>query len=51
MKEEIRKYSFSQLSKKYNVSDNAIRKWCKSYNLPYKTSDIKKIPDKIWKKI
>jgi hypothetical protein len=25
----------------YNVSDNAIRKWCKDYNLPYRKKDIK----------
>ena len=25
----------------YSVSDNAVRKWCKSYGLPYKSKDIK----------
>ena len=28
------------VGKMYNVSDNAIRKWCKSYGLPYKKEDI-----------
>lgn len=25
---------FTQLGKKYNVTDNCIRKWCRSYNIP-----------------
>lgn len=32
--------SFTQVSKKYNVSDNAVRKWCKIYGIPERTSDI-----------
>ena len=47
----IRSTSFSSIGKKYNVSDNAIRKWCKSYNLPYRVSDIKNIPEEEWNKI
>ena len=27
----------------YNVSDNAVRKWCKRYDLPYKKNEIKGI--------
>lgn len=49
LKSEIRSNSFLSLSKKYKVSDNAIKKWCKLYNLPYKKSDINKISDKDWK--
>lgn len=48
LKEEIRTTSFTTLGKKYGVSDNAIRKWCKSYDLPYKSSDIKSYSDKEW---
>lgn len=33
LKQEIRTTSFVQLSEKYGISDNAIRKWCKKYNL------------------
>ena len=51
LKFEIRTFSFSELSRKYNVSDNAIRKWCKYYGLPHKKSDINKISDKDWIKI
>ena len=48
LKNEIRKFSFLQLGKKYGVSDNAIRKWCKAYNLPYKKSDINHYSAEEW---
>ena len=51
LKEEIRNNSFLGLSKKYGVSDNAIRKWCKYYNLPYQVTEIKKFSDDDWRKI
>lgn len=36
---EIR--TFSGIGKKFNVSDNTIKKWFKYYNLPYKVRDLK----------
>ena len=46
-KEEIEaliyKLPFTQIGKLYNVSDNAIRKWCKKYDLPYRRQDIEKL--------
>ena len=51
LKNEIKTMSFLSIGKKYNVSDNAVRKWCKIYNLPFKVSDIKNIPDEEWEKI
>lgn len=33
--------NFSLVGRQFGVSDNAIRKWCKSYKIPYKTSDYK----------
>lgn len=33
--------NFTMVSKKHGVSDNAIRKWCIKYNLPYHSSDYK----------
>lgn len=51
LKEQIRNTSFVAIGKMYDVSDNAIRKWCKQYNLPIKKSDIKKYSDKEWKLI
>ena len=47
----IRIMSFTAIGRKYNVSDNAIRKWCDSYELPRKVSDIKAINDEDWSKI
>ena len=39
--ELIKTTSFLQIGKLYDVSDNAIRKWCKYYELPYRKKDIK----------
>jgi hypothetical protein len=41
--ELITSMSFIQIGKLYGVSDNSIRKWCKSYGLPYKQKDIKNL--------
>lgn len=51
LKELIRNKPFLQIGKIYGVSDNAIRKWCDRYNLPRKTSEIKKYTDEEWIKI
>lgn len=51
LKDLIRHYPMLQIGKKFGVSDNAIRKWCKGYNLPHKVSDIKLISDEDWKLI
>ena len=48
LKKLIRKKPFTTIGKEYGVSDNAIRNWCKIYNLPYKKSEIKKINDTEW---
>lgn len=32
---------FTNVGKHYGVSDNAVRKWCKSYNLPSHSRDYK----------
>lgn len=36
----IKTKSFLELGKMYSVSDNAVRKWCKSYGLPYRKKDL-----------
>ena len=51
LKIAIRNESFVSLSKKFAVSDNAIRKWCIKYNLPSKKTEIAKISDFEWDKI
>ena len=39
---ELKYNTMVDIGRKYGVSDNSVRKWCKSYNLPYKKEDIKK---------
>lgn len=51
LKNLIRNKTFTQIAKQYQVSDNAIRKWCDNYNLPRKARDIKNISDIDWQKI
>lgn len=48
LKKLIREKSFVEIGKIYNVSDNAIRKWCDTYNLPRKKSEIKKYSNEEW---
>ena len=47
----IRTTPFTRIGEQYNVSDNAIRKWCDKYNLPRKASEIKQYSDEEWEKI
>lgn len=35
----------------FGISDNTVRKWCKMYNLPFKSSDIKRYMDEEWQVI
>lgn len=51
LKKMIRIIPFTQIANHYNVSDNAIRKWCDNYNLPRRVREIKKYSDKEWEKI
>lgn len=47
----IREQSFLNIGKKFQVSDNAIRKWCTAYGLPSKKREISKISEKEWNDI
>lgn len=47
----IRKESFLCIGRRYNVSDNAIRKWCKAMNLPIKKTEIKQYSNEEWSNI
>lgn len=51
LKQLIRTVSFVQIGKNYNVSDNAVKKWCIHYNLPSKKKEINKMSDEEWEKI
>lgn len=44
----IRTTSFVKIGEKFGVSDNAIRKWCETYNLPRKKTDINQYTDEQW---
>lgn len=51
LKTLIRTKSFCAIGKEYGVSDNAIRKWCDTYNLPRTKSEIKSYSIKEWELI
>lgn len=51
LKELIRNKSFLEIGKQYSVSDNAIRKWCKTYCLPDKKTIINKMSQEEWEEI
>lgn len=51
LKDLIRNKPFTQIGQIYQVSDNAVRKWCDKYNLPRKKTEIQKFTDKQWEEI
>lgn len=48
LKALIRTEPFTKIGEKFNVTDNAVRKWCDYYNLPRKKKDINQYSDKEW---
>ena len=42
LEELIYEKTFVQIGRDYGVSDNAVRKWCKSYDLPYRYGELHK---------
>lgn len=48
LKQLIKTTSFVQIGKQYNVTDNAVRKWCDKYGLPRRSGDIKKYTEEEW---
>lgn len=40
--------SFVEIGKKFDVSDNTVRKWCQKFGLPYKTSVVKSLTVEKW---
>ena len=51
LKRLIRTMPFVKIGQYYGVTDNAVRKWCDRFNLPRKSTEIKKISDEDWEKI
>lgn len=48
LKDLIRTTPFVQIGKRFGVTDSAVRKWCKKYQLPYQSTIIHKITDDKW---
>lgn len=51
LKQLIRTKTFVEIGKMFNISDNAVRKWCNSYNLPKTKIDINSYDDETWNNI
>lgn len=48
LKKLIRIMPFTTIGKSFNISDNAIRKWCDKFNLPRTKAEINKYSDEEW---
>lgn len=51
LKNMIRVLPFTQIGKQYNVTDNAVRKWCDAYDLPRTKKVINIYSDDEWKEV
>lgn len=51
LKQLIRTTPFTTIAKQFNLSDNAIRKWCDKYSLPRHSREIKHYSDEEWELI
>lgn len=51
LKNLIRTTSFVDIGKRYNCSDNAIRKWCDKFNLPRTKKEINSYSEDEWSSI
>lgn len=51
LKKLIKTKSFVQIGKDYNITDNAIRRWCDYYKLPRTKKEINSYSDEEWKNI
>lgn len=51
LKPLIRSNSMLSIGRMFNVSDNAIRKWCIKRNLPHKKTEINAFTEEEWNKI
>ena len=51
LKTLVRTKSFAEIGREYNVSDNAIRKWCIAYNLPHTKKAISLYSDEEWNQL
>ncbi len=49
LKSLVREVPFVHIGEQFGVSGTAVHKWCKKYNIPSKSSEIKKYSDEEWK--
>ncbi len=47
LERDIRSMPFVAIGKKYGVSDNAVRKWARYYNLPFRLTEVKKYKERV----
>ena len=47
----VRTLPFTTIAAIYDVTDNAIRRWCDAENIPRKKKDINAYSDEEWAKI
>ena len=51
LKQLIRTQPFTQIGKRFQMTDNAVRKWCDKFNLPRTKKEINSYSDEEWDKI
>ena len=51
LKKKIRNETFKEIGREFNVTDNAVRKWCDYFNLPRRQGDIDNYNDSEWENI
>lgn len=51
LKKLVREQSFVSIGRLYDVSDNAVRKWCDAYCLPRTKSTINKYSNEDWERL
>jgi hypothetical protein len=51
LKLKIRTESFEEIGREFNISGNAIRKWCLRYSLPRTKKEIKTFSNEDWLKV
>lgn len=51
LKKLLRTTSFTAIGKQYNVTDNAVRRWCDKYGLPRRSKEIKQLTEVEWESL
>lgn len=51
LKQDIYTMPMVKVGEKYGVTDNTIRKWCISYNLPSRVKEIRNFSEKEWEDV